>query len=87
MEGIGTMETNSRQVLSLLEKIKSSKGRKLNKTYKKERPEGEYLYAPPKVKKRKRTESVEEEAMRPENQRLITDIVPSPKAVEAAKSA
>ena len=31
MEGIGTMETNSRQVLSLLEKIKSSKGRKLNK--------------------------------------------------------
>ena len=30
MEGIGTMETNSRQVLSLLEKIKSSKGRKLN---------------------------------------------------------
>ena len=31
MEGIGTKETNSRQVLSLLEKIKSSKGRKLNK--------------------------------------------------------
>ena len=30
MEGIGTMETNSRQVLSLLEKIKSSKGSKLN---------------------------------------------------------
>ncbi len=70
-----------------IEKIKKKhkKGRKLNKTYKKERPEGEYLYAPPKVKKRKRTESVEEEAMRPENQRLITDIVPSPKAVEAAK--
>ena len=31
LEGIGTMETNSRQVLSLLENIKSSKGRKLNK--------------------------------------------------------
>ena len=63
---------------------KKHKNGKINKTYTKERPDGEYLYSPPKVK-RKRNVNVAEEALKPENQKLITDIVPSPKAVEAAK--
>ena len=63
---------------------KKHKNNKLNKTYIKERPDGEYLYTPPTVK-RKKNINVAEEALKPENQKLITDIVPSPKAVEASK--
>lgn len=71
-----------------IEVIKNSKKRRrdsLDFTYEKERPEGEYVYTPPKVKKKKRTKSVREEANSPENKKLITDIVPSPAAVEASK--
>lgn len=72
-----------------VENIKKSKKRRkkdnLNFTYEKEKPEGEYMYSPPKVKKQKRRRSVEDEANSPENKKLITDIVPSPAAVEAAK--
>lgn len=71
-----------------IESIKNSKKRRrdsLSMTYEKERPDGEYMYSPPKVKKKKRTRSVAEEAQSPENKKLITDIVPSPAAVEASK--
>lgn len=71
-----------------IESIKKSKKRRrdsLSFTYEKERPDGEYMYTPPKVKKKKRTRSVQEEANSPENKKLTTDIVPSPAAVEASK--
>lgn len=71
-----------------IESIQKSKKRRrdsLSFTYEKERPDGEYMYTPPKVKKKKRTRSVLEEANSPENRKLITDIVPSPAAVEASK--
>lgn len=71
-----------------IESIQSSKKRRrdsLDYTYEKERPDGEYMYSPPKMKKKKRTRSVREEANSPENKKLITDIVPSPEAVKASK--
>lgn len=72
-----------------IESIKNSKKRRrrdsLSFTYEKERPDGEYEYSPPKVKKKKRTRSVREEANSPENRKQITDIVPSPAAVEASR--
>lgn len=72
-----------------VESIKNSKRRRrrdsLSFTYEKERPDGEYMYTPPKVKKKKRIRPIEEEANSPENKKLITDIVPSPAAVEASK--
>lgn len=71
-----------------IENIKNSRKRRrdsLDYTYEKERPDGEYMYSPPKVKKKKRTKSVREEANSPENKKSITDIVPSPAAVEASK--
>jgi len=74
--------TRAKEIENIKKKHKNSK---LDKTYSKERPDGEYLYTPPKVKKRKNSVNVLEEAMKHENQRLITDIVPSPKAVEASK--
>lgn len=71
-----------------IESIQKSKKRRrdsMDFTYEKERPDGEYMYTPPAVKKKKRTRSVLEEANLPENRKLITDIVPSPAAVEASK--
>ncbi len=69
------------------EKFKKKRVKKgvVRSAYEKESPDGEYLYSPPKVKKKKRTRSVRQEAEAPENKRLITDIVPSPDAVEAAR--
>ncbi|MCD7890732.1 MAG: hypothetical protein LUG26_02880 [Ruminococcus sp.] len=71
-----------------IESIKKSKKHRrdsLSFTYEREKPDGEYMYTPPKVKKKKRRRSVEEEAASAENKKLITDIVPSPAAVEASK--
>ncbi|MBE6861531.1 MAG: hypothetical protein E7497_01335 [Ruminococcus sp.] len=71
-----------------IESIKKSRKKRrdsLSYTYDRERPDGEYMYTPPKVKRKKRTRSVLEEANSPENRKLITDIVPSPAAVEASK--
>lgn len=69
----------------LLNKKRNRHFKRHNATYKKETPDGEYVYSPPKVKKSKRHNSIADEATKPENQKIITDIVPSPKAVEAAK--
>lgn len=71
-----------------IENIKKNRKRRrdsLTFTYEKESPDGEYMYIPPSVKKKKRTRSVLEDANLPENRKLITDIVPSPAAVEASK--
>lgn len=72
-----------------IESIKKSKKRRrdsLSYTYEKERPDGEYMYSPPKVKKKKRSRAeILDDAYSPEGRKQITDIVPSPAAVEASK--
>ena len=80
-----TDSTRAKEIESLKKSKKRRRKDSLDFTYGKERPDGEYMYTPPKVKKKKRTRSVEEEANSPENKKLITDIVPSPAAVEASK--
>ena len=66
---------------------KKHKGKKDNGyTYAKETPEGEYMYTPPEFKKKKRSRiQIIQAAESPEGRKQITDIVPSPAAVEAAK--
>lgn len=55
-------------------------------TYSKEKAAGEYMYIPPDVKKKKRTrEEIINEAEAPENRKNLTDIVPSPAALEATR--
>ena len=55
-------------------------------TYARETPDGEYMYTPPEFKKKKRSRiQIIHEAESPEGKKQITDIVPSPAAVEAAK--
>lgn len=80
-----TDSTRAREI----ENIKKSKKRRrdsLSYTYAKERPDGEYMYTPPKVKKRRRSrDEILDEAYSPEGRKHITDIVPSPAAVEASK--
>lgn len=59
---------------------------KIKKTYSKEKPSGEYMYIPPEVKKKKRSrDEIINEAEAPENRKYITDIVPSPEALEATR--
>lgn len=69
-------------------KKKNKKGKRIktDQTYEKETPNGEYMFSPAPIKKKKRTRSaIISEAESPEGRKLITDIVPSPAAVEAAK--
>ncbi|MBR6986099.1 MAG: hypothetical protein IKH75_21745 [Ruminococcus sp.] len=57
-------------------------------TYKKETPSGEYMYDPPNISRRKRSRGeILTDANGPDSWRNVTDIVPSPAAVEAAKPA
>lgn len=61
-------------------------GEKARQTYTKEKPSGEYMYIPPEVKKKKRTrDEIVNEAEAPENRKFVTDIVPSPAALEATR--
>lgn len=65
---------------------KNHRKKEVNYTYKKETPDGEYMYTPPVFKKKKRSrEAIIAEAEDPENLKLITDIVPSPAIIAAAK--
>ena len=66
---------------------KKRRGRNDNDyTYAKETPDGEYMYTPPEFKKKKRSRiQIIQAAESPEGRKQITDIVPSPAAVEAAK--
>lgn len=72
-----------------IENIKSSRKRRrdsLSYTYDKESPDGEYMYSPPKVKRKKRSrDEIIDEFNSPNGKKLTTDIVPSPAAAEAAK--
>ena len=71
-----------------LEKLKkkSRNSNDFNSPYGKDTPDGEYVFTPPKFKKKKRTrKSIVNEFESPEGQKNITDIVPSPKAVEATR--
>lgn len=79
-----TDSTRAKEVESI-KKSRKKRRDSLSYTYDRERPDGEYMYTPPKVKKKQRTRSVLEEANSPENRKLITDIVPSPAAVAASK--
>lgn len=54
--------------------------------YSKEKAAGEYMYIPPEVRKKKRTrDEIINEAEAPENRKYVTDIVPSPAALEATR--
>ena len=53
-------------------------------TYERESPDGEYMYTPPSFNKKKRSrDAIMAELDSPEGKKQITDIVPSPAAVEA----
>ncbi len=72
-----------------IEELKNS-GKKRRRgsgyTYERESPDGEYMYTPPAFKKKKRSRTaMERELISSEGKKHITDIVPSPAAVEAAK--
>ncbi|MBQ8582195.1 MAG: hypothetical protein IJ487_00435 [Ruminococcus sp.] len=65
---------------------KRRKHESVDSAYERERADGEYMYTPPSFKKKKRTrEAIIAEYDSPEGRKHITDIVPSPDAVEAAK--
>ena len=65
---------------------KKRRGKDNDYTYAKETPDGEYMYTPPEFKKKKRSRiQIINEAESSEGKKQITDIVPSPAAVEAAK--
>lgn len=78
--------TRAKEIENLKKSKKKRKKRKNTYTYDRESPDGEYMYAPPSFKKKKKTRSqIEAEIDSPEGKKQITDIVPSPAAVEAAK--
>ncbi len=78
--------TRAREIEKQKKKKKRSKNKKASYTYDKETPEGEYMYTPPEFKKKKRSRrEILSEVEAPEGKKYITDIVPSPDAVEAAK--
>ncbi len=60
---------------------------KSRQTYSKETPDGEYMYTPPQFKKKKRTRNDILNGIEGEGKKYITDIVPSPESVRAAKPA
>lgn len=80
-----TESTRAREAVEL-QKNKNHRKKEVDYTYKKETPDGEYMYTPPVFKKKKRSrEAIIAEAEDPENLKLITDIVPTPAIIAAAK--
>lgn len=68
-------------------KLRPAKDKKVKSAYKKETAQGEYMYTPPVIKKKKRTrQEIIAEAESPEGKKHITDIVPSPKALAATQT-
>lgn len=61
--------------------------KKVNQTYSKETPDGEYMYTPPQFKKKKRTRKEITDEANGKGKKYTTDIVPSPEAIKAVKSA
>lgn len=83
-----TESTRAREASELQKNKKNHRKKEVDYTYKKETPDGEYMYTPPALKKKKRSRAVVlAEAEDPENLRLITDIVPRPAIIEASKYA
>lgn len=81
-------ESTRAREASMRNKVNSHKKTEPDYTYKKESPEGEYMYTPPVFKKKKRSRAtILAEAEDPENLKMITDIVPSPAIAEAKKYA
>lgn len=68
-------------------KRKNRKSVKSRQTYSKETPDGEYMYAPPQFRKKKRTRNDILNEIEGEGRKYITDIVPSPESVRAVKPA
>lgn len=80
-----TESTRAREAAEL-QKNRNHRKKEVDYTYKKETPDGEYMYTPPVFKKKKRSrEAIIAEAEDPENLKLITDIVPRPAIASAAK--
>lgn len=74
-------ERNNRKKKRRFKKSKETEKR----TYSKETPDGEYMYTPPKIKKKKRTRSDILSEIEGSNRKCVTDIVPSPEALEATR--
>lgn len=80
-----TESTRAREAAEL-QKSRNHRRKEADYTYKKETPDGEYMYTPPVFKKKKRSrEAIIAEAEDPENLKLITDIVPRPAINNAVK--
>ncbi len=78
--------TRAKEIENLKKSKKNKKKKKSDYTYNYESLDGEYMYTPPSFKKKKRSRAqIEAEYDSPEGRKQITDIVPSPAAVEAAK--
>lgn len=78
--------TRARELESRKKRRNKTKGKRDEFTYSRETIDGEYMYAPPQFKKKKRTRSsMYAELDSPEGRKQVTDIVPSPATVEAAK--
>ena len=78
--------TRAKEVQNAKKRSKKRRGKDNDYTYARETPEGEYMYTPPEFKKKKRSRiQIIQAAESPEGKKQITDIVPSPAAVEAAK--
>lgn len=78
--------TRAKELEDYKKNKKKHKKKKNSYTYDKESPDGEYMYTPPTFQKKKRSRAaIIAEAESPEGRKSITDIVPSPAAVEAAK--
>ncbi|MBQ8961452.1 MAG: hypothetical protein IJ071_09640 [Ruminococcus sp.] len=80
-----TESTRAREA-EKMKTAKRSKRKRSSYTYRKETPDGEFIYDPPQVQKKKRSRrQIIDEAENPENRLFTTDIVPSPAALEAAR--
>ena len=79
--------TRAKEVVERKRRKKQHSRKKLpDYTYDRESPDGEYMYTPPSFRKKKKSRAAMVAAAEsPEGRKHITDIVPSPAAVEAAK--
>lgn len=78
--------TRARELERLKKSKKKTRRKRTDRDYKRETPEGEYMYAPQPIKKKQRSRAaIRRDAESPEGKKHITDIVPSPEAVEAAR--
>lgn len=78
--------TRARELESRKKRGRKKHGKNQDFTYSRETLDGDYMYTPPKFKKKKHTRSsIFSELDSPEGRKHITDIVPSPAAVEASK--